>query len=301
MCNEYPLVSAIIPTYKRKPEMVKRALSSAVGQTYPNMEVIVVDDSPLDYELREAVRALVESFGATYIDQKGSKGACTARNTGLAVARGEFVAFLDDDDEWVPEKIAKQIVKFEREEIALIYTEADIVNDSTGDKRRFEVEHLSGHIFDKLLEGNYIGATSTPLIRAQYLREVGGFDEQMQSAQDYDLWLRLAQKYRIDYCKEPLMIYHIHDGDRITTNYRKKIAGLEQIIEKYRPYLKKKRKVMGMKQIMLTPFYSGDGQLWKALRCWCAGVCKDPVPVKRNLKYLKWIFRNYSAYKKNSH
>ena len=108
------LVSAVIITYKRKPEIVKRALESVLSQTYRPLEIIVVDDSPCDYELRSQVRETVESFNEEicYIQHEKNCGACVARNTGLKRAHGKYIAFLDDDDEWVSDKIEKQIAAF---------------------------------------------------------------------------------------------------------------------------------------------------------------------------------------------
>ena len=105
------LVTAIITTHKREPEIVERALKSILAQTYKNIEIIVVDDSPESFESRKAVKDSVTRYtnqNVKYVQHDECKGACAARNTGLYMAKGEYVAFLDDDDEWLPEKIEKQ-------------------------------------------------------------------------------------------------------------------------------------------------------------------------------------------------
>lgn len=121
------IVTAVITTYKREPEIVKRAIDSVLAQTYKHINIVVVDDSPADYELRDSVEKLVLDHFAeaniTYVQHERNLGACAARNTGLSLVNSEFVAFLDDDDEWLPEKIEKQVKKFREcdELTALVY------------------------------------------------------------------------------------------------------------------------------------------------------------------------------------
>jgi len=103
------LITAIIPTYKRPFKLLERALRSVLAQTYRNIEVVVVDDSPSTYQGRAEIAANIHlDDRVTYIQHDAQKGACAARNTGLAHANGKYIAFLDDDDEWLPEKIELQ-------------------------------------------------------------------------------------------------------------------------------------------------------------------------------------------------
>ena len=107
-------VTAIVTTYKREPEIVKRAVKSVLNQTYKGIKVVVVDDSPASYDLREKVKLEVCRLNSDimYIQHEQNMGACVARNTGLKYADTEYVAFLDDDDEWVETKIEKQLKLF---------------------------------------------------------------------------------------------------------------------------------------------------------------------------------------------
>ena len=285
-----PLVTAIITTHKRKPELVQRALDSVLAQTYPNMEIIVVDDSPSEFAYREAIKQLVQEKGAQYIAHEVCQGACVARNTGLAAAKGEFVAFLDDDDEWLPPKIEKQIQKI-RDGVALVYCGHYVHNSDTNQRKQAITAQKTGNIHGDLLCSNFIGSTSFPLLRTSVLKEIGGFDPQMQSAQDYDVWLRIAEKYEVEFVPDPLVVYYVYSGERISKSYHKKVAGLERIISKNRTYLKKNQKAYWGRHLELAPYYAGNGQLGRSILSWLKAAARCPLELKENLRHLYWIMR----------
>ena len=283
------LVTAVITTHKRTPQIVERALKSILSQTYENIEVIVVDDSPADFEQRDAVRAMVEGYAdrsVSYIPHETCKGACAARNTGLAQAAGTYIAFLDDDDEWKPEKIEKQLAGFTSDRVALVYCDSETVNDTTGEVTVRKSESHSGRVYEKLIIGNFIGSTSFPLLRTQAVREAEGFDVLMQSAQDYDMWLRLAQKHEVAYVSEPLVIYHVHAGEQISKSFTKKISGMERINLKNAAYLRKDKTAFWSRTIKLVPMYAGNKQRGKALKIWLRAAATCPGKAKDNVRYL---------------
>lgn len=284
-------VSAVITTHKRQPQVVERALNSVLSQTYPNMEVIVVDDSPEEFESREQVKQTAERYGARYIPHSTCRGACAARNTGLAAASGEFIAFLDDDDTWFPEKIEKQLRAF-TDEAALVYCGNNIYDETTGKTGQRKAAAHRGMVYDKLIAGNFIGSTSFPLIRRACLLEIGGFDVQMQSAQDMDVWLRLAEKYPVEYVDEPLVCYYVHEGDQISKNYKKRISGQERLIEKNLTYLQTHKRSYGIRLLKLAAEYAADGRPGKALKLWLKAVAICPANVKNNAGYLARLVRN---------
>ncbi len=226
------LVSAVITTHKRSPDIVERAVKSVVSQTYTNIELLVVDDSPRDYELRDAVKQMVASYPrTTYIAHEKTVGACAARNTGLSTAKGKYIAFLDDD-EWFPEKIEKQLTGFADDDVALVYCASEIFYPSSGRMERRMSEVYMGKVYAMLMMDNFIGSTSFPLLKTDCLRAIDGFDVLMQSAQDYDVWLRLSQRYLVNYIDKVLVRCYVHEGDPITKNPACKVAGLERIGEK---------------------------------------------------------------------
>lgn len=234
------LVSVVIPTYKREPEMLKRALDSVASQTYGDLEVIVVDDSPADFEKRSLIKELVTSYDKlkiNYIQHETNKGGAAARNTGIEASQGEFVALLDDDDEWLPEKTEKQIALMSDNDVGLVYCREYIVDSQTLEKTLNSRDYRKGFVFKHLITNNFIGGNSFVLIRKSALDKCGWFDPVMKSAQDAELFLRIAQKYKVDYCDEPLLNYYMNHGEQITGNPYNKIQGFEFINKKYAGYL----------------------------------------------------------------
>lgn len=297
------MVSVVITTCRREPEILRRAMDSVMRQTDSDWELIVVDDSPSDYALRDAVRETVEEIRRTaggqgdsrirYIAHEVNRGACFARNTGLAAAKGEYIAYLDDDDEWLPDKLAHQVRKAREsgDGVALIYCGAYVKRDGTDRVVLRKQQYHRGRIYDSLILENYIGSTSFPLMRTDCLRAIGGFDVQMQSAQDADVWLRLADRYEVDYVEEPLVCYHIHSGERITTNIDKKIAGLERINEKNQAYLTEHPRAFCIRNMRLARMYAKGGHLARALHIWWKAALKCPWSIVQNGKYLAQILR----------
>ena len=130
-----------------------------------------------------------------------------------------------------------------------------------------------------------MGVTSLPLIKKEFLVEVGGFDELMQSSQDYDLWLRIAKHYEFNYIEEPLLNYYIHGGERVTTNVDKKIAGFERLNYEYKNELEKNDMVWYMRHRCLIPFYYKKYGRRYSILLWLQCVKKMPWQIVENLKY----------------
>lgn len=293
--SENELVTAVITTCRRKPETVKRAIDSVLHQSYENIELIVVDDSPEDYSLRKEVEKTVRSFnGVLYVPLERNMGACAARNKGIGMANGEFVAFLDDDDEWLPQKIEKQLAVFNLcdKKTALVYCGSITVNDADGTERERKTQFLSGKVFDELIKENFIGSTSFPLIRTEALKDVGGFDVDMQAAQDCDLWLRIAEKYEINFDKDVLVRYHIHENGQITSNPAKRIAGLERLNMKNAGYLDRHDEAKWIRLIKLAPCYALTDNFFTAFKKWISAVRIRPFNIKTNARYLLNIIKN---------
>lgn len=282
------LISVVIPTCGRDAQTVRRAAVSALNQTHRAVELIVVDDSPGSFAGREEVRSALEALcdpRVQYVRHSVNQGACAARNTGLANSSGRYVAFLDDDDEWLPEKLEKQLAKFREagDACGLVGCGSITVNDQTGERRERIARQARGMVFDKLILENFIGSTSFPLIRKACFDECGPFDARMKSAQDYEMWLRIARKFPVDYVDEPLALYHESGGPRISTNVLNRIQGLERLGEIHAEYLAAHPAARSARLLKLIPHYLRAGERGKARRAFFEAARLRPFALSENL------------------
>ena len=287
------LVTIIVTTHKRPKEMVSRAIKSIVDQTYKNLEIIVVDDSPSDYEFRNEVYEAIMDFSdcrITYMFNEKNIGACASRNRAILSSKGKYIMYIDDDDEIVPSCVEERISKFTSNEIGLVYSDCYLLNEATGEKKIYSERKYRGHVFDRLILKNFILAF--PMIRAECFIKCGLFDEKLPASQDFDMWLRISREFEVDYIDKPLSIVHIHEGDRITTNYKKRIRGLEIINEKYSDYLNNNKHALHIRTIGLSPYYAGDGQWKKCFQYLIKGILLEPFDIKINVCNLLIVLKN---------
>lgn len=210
-----PLVSVIITTYNRA-NLVPRAIKSVLGQTYDDLEVIVVDDASADDT--GSVINNFEDERLAYVRHDENRHLSAARNTGINRADGDYVAFLDDDDEWRPRKLEKQVSLLESasNRVGLVYCWMDYCDDDTVVEKY--QPSLSGDIFAEALSGQPIGSGSTLVVRPAVFNDIGGFDESLRRGIDGDFIRRVCRSYDVDFVPEALVKYHIgHEADRITS------------------------------------------------------------------------------------
>lgn len=285
------LVSVVIPTYKREPEMLKRALDSVACQTYQDLEVIVVDDSPADFEKRPLIKELVTSYDKlkiNYIQHKTNKGGAAARNTGIEASNGEFVALLDDDDEWLPEKTEKQIALMSNNDVGLVYCREYIVDSQTSEKTLNSRDYRKGFVFKHLITNNFIGGNSFVMFRRTALDECGLFNVDLKFAEDCELFLRISQKYKVDYCDEPLLNYYISHGDRLTLNDNNRIQAFEFLNRKYARYLFFHPIKKAIRLEKLVPFYKKIDKK-KAIITMIKVILLTPHKKTKNIDLLRQI------------
>ena len=212
--SKHPLVSVVIPTYGRG-HLLEKAIDSVLTQTYDNIEIIVVDDNDSNSEHRKHTEKVLQTYldndQITYLKHKKNAGGSVARNTGIKVSKGEYVALLDDDDEWFPEKLEKQIDYFEslNEDVGVIYC-SYVLKEYDGDKEyiRFEKGDLTKELL--MLEFDP-GASSTLVFKKDILKEIGYFDENFARHQDLEILIRLCRNYRIDVCPDILLKINGHN------------------------------------------------------------------------------------------
>jgi glycosyltransferase involved in cell wall biosynthesis len=227
------LVSIVIPTFKRA-HAVRQAIISVKCQTWINWELIIVDDNDPESQARKDTQLVMAEFLSDpkiiYIEQEGNFGACKARNTGLEQAKGKYVAFLDDDDFWLESKLEKQVLQLEKTGADLCYSDMDL--EYQGRKKYYKCLS-SENLFIKLLTQGFGICTSALLITKESLLSINGFDDSLPSMQDYDLLLRIAERFECNYIPEALLTYQLAD-DGISCNPVNKANGHKAIIDKYK-------------------------------------------------------------------
>lgn len=242
-----PLVSIVTPTYKR-PQFLTRAIGSIIAQTFNNWELLVVDDNGTGSEYRQETQSFMQRYKADpriiYIEHESNLGGSAARNTGIRQARGKFVAFLDDDDEWLPEKLDKQLSCLVRSspEVALVYTGYENVcsdPELIAYIGKFHFPTLKGNLLKELLEENRVGTTSSVLCKRDALLAVGLFDESLAASQDYDLFLRLAERFEFEVISEPLVRLHRHKEGNIGGDRKAKVEAYKSFYKKHQALMEK--------------------------------------------------------------
>ncbi|MGA1871247.1 MAG: glycosyltransferase family 2 protein [bacterium] len=208
--NEEIFVSVIIPTYNRA-KLLDEAIKSVLEQTYKNFEIIVVDDCSTDNT--EEIVKKIKDTRIRYIRHEENHGGSAARNTGIKAAKGDYIAFHDSDDLWLPQKLEKQVdILINHKDIALVYTNI-IYIDNNGKylKVGFEpTKFVSGYAFKECLLADTPCLLATWLIRKSCFDTLGYFDEDFQMAQGREMELKIARIYKIYGIKEPLYLNRIH-------------------------------------------------------------------------------------------
>lgn len=200
-----PKVSVIIPTYNQSRYLCE-AIDSVLAQSYKDFELIVVDDGSTD-DTQEAVKHYGNKLQYVYQKNQGCPG---AMNTGVRNSQGEYFAMLGHDDLWLPDFLATQVAVLDgNPELAFVSSGTHVIDDKGKNIGLWNVGHFRKKSFSNLLKSNFIFHLTT-LVRRKHFDEVGQFDENLQTAQDYDLWLRLAKKFKFECTDIPLAKYRLH-------------------------------------------------------------------------------------------
>jgi glycosyltransferase involved in cell wall biosynthesis len=226
-----PKVSVIIPTYNRA-NFLEEAIESVLFQNYKDFELIVVDDGSTD-ETRNIVRRCAEEI--VYIYQN-KRGVSCARNIGIKNSSGEYTAFLDSDDKWLPDKLSSQMDFFIHNPNALIcYTEEIWFRNNVRVIPLKKHRKYSGMIFEKVLPLCVISPSSVMVKRELFFDRIGFFDESLPACEDYDMWLRIAASYPIYLIETPLIIKRGGHHDQLSRKFvgldRFRIKALVNILE----------------------------------------------------------------------
>ncbi|MEP9411486.1 MAG: glycosyltransferase family 2 protein [Candidatus Brocadia sp.] len=235
-------ISVIIPTRNRK-VLLERAIKSVQKQTFQDWEIIVVDDASTDDTMQLLAQFQTKDDRIKVIRHEKAKGGAAARNSGIAACHGEWVAFLDDDDFWLSQKLELQLNLLRQYEDAVACTCAFVVHRPL---RRDRIITPPVEVsLEQLIRAktNIMGGMSVCMCSFEGLQKIGGFDERLSSAQDWDLWIRLRQAGKIVcYHDKALVHYDSYFSNRITSNMQAKYSGHRRFYFKYRHLMDKHRR-----------------------------------------------------------
>ncbi len=205
------LVTVVIATYKRA-AYLGEAIESVLNQHYRHLELIVVDDGSVDDTPAAAGR-----YAGTiqYVWQPNSERGA-ARNQGLRLARGEFIAFLDSDDLWTPDKLDWDLDLFRRRgECGVVYSDTLIVDAAKRPRRRIHRRGHEGRVTEFLLHQNFV-SMGAHLVRTHVMRDAGGFHEERDLAEDWEAWVRLSTRTSFGYVPRPTTLRRVHTGNSVS-------------------------------------------------------------------------------------
>ncbi len=232
-------ISVIIPTHNRA-DILPRAIKSVQDQTRPVDEIIVVSDGSTD-STEEVVRQLAEKDSRIrLIAYHPGHNGNYARNKGIEAASGEFIAFLDDDDEWLPKKTELQMELFEKDPgVGLVYSSQNCIYTDTG--VTYQTQPMwRGDLSKKIFIRGEMGTPSQVMLRRKVLDQAGMFDLNLEALQDYDLWIRCCLVTKVDFVPEPCInYYNAAENKQVSSNTEKYIHARLYIREKYRDEIAK--------------------------------------------------------------
>jgi len=225
-------VSIVIPT-RNRPTWLRQALDSVLSQSYPPMEIIVIDDASENSHAYARIEEL--DSRVRYVRNERPLGPSGARNAGIYLASGELVAFLDDDDEWLPEKLEKQIREFLHDpEVGAVYCRCKWCDLDTGTVYPHTGTHYAqGWILPEQLVEDHTCGAPTYVVRRDLLLSIGCFDTSLSGREDWDLTIRLAEHCKIAFVDEDLVIAGRHTRLGVSKHYGNILDAQERILRKY--------------------------------------------------------------------
>lgn len=273
-----PTVSVVLPTYNRGSLLV-RALDSVLNQTFTDFECLVVSDASTD-----DTAAIVKAYDddrIRFFEHDENRGASAARNTAIKAATGEYIAFLDDDDEWLPTKLEKQVPVLDGSPspVGLVYCWMDYFRD--GELINEHHPTLEGYVFPKVLDEQRIGGCPTLLVRKSVVDDAGGFDESLPRGNDGDFIRRVCRDYEVTCVPETLVHVHVEHGFEQITRYdetgiRNAIRGHQAKISKFQDLLDQYPHSTANVYANLGYLYGLLGEWRQSSRCYGRALWTEP-------------------------
>ena len=225
-----PLVSVVIPAFNRE-RVIGKAIKSVLAQTFQDFEVIVVDDGSRDETAKNAIKLACSEPRVRILRSETNQGAQAARNAGARAARGQWLSFLDSDDEWLPRSLEMRLRIAAEENVEVVHSDCYILRKNMP-QELFNVPALHGDVYSELL--SYPG----PMFQAMLLsmnsfRQIGGLDETIVAYQEWDTAIRLSKSFRFGYVGAPTFVYNCQGTDTISMDERRAAQGYKQIVRKH--------------------------------------------------------------------
>jgi len=286
-----PKVSVVIPAYNTA-ETLEQTLASVSLQTFADFEVLVVDDGSTDDTARVA-----ESFPDSRVQviRVRHGGAGSARNHGLGRARGDYIALLDADDVWHPDKLRRQVALLDaRPAIGMCYTGEKRVDSHMRLIARTAAREYADYCEALLLWGVVIHPPSAVMVRTALARAVGGFDDSLTLVEDWDFWLRLSTITAFAAIADPLVTYRAGHARDVRVLERDTFRVLTKFFasDSSRPYLPIRARAYSNQWMLCAGSYLHQGQLGDAIRCLARGLMADPTNLRRPLGLPgRWLAR----------
>ena len=229
MNNHQNSISVVIPVFNRK-QLIERSINSVINQTYPPDEIIVIDDGSIDgtYDL------IKKNFPQVILIHQENKGVSAARNVGITIAKGNWIAFLDSDDEWFPEKLEEQINYLKiNNSYKICHTDEIWIRNQARVNPMKKHKKYGGKIYNKCLPLCVLSPSSI-IIHKDIFDDVGLFDEKLPVCEDYDMWLRICYKYEVLFLNQKLIYKYGGHDDQLSKKYwgmdRYRVIALEKMI-----------------------------------------------------------------------
>ncbi len=205
------LVSVIMPVYNRE-NLVSQSIESVLGQTYQKIELVLINDGSSDNSLNILTEYKNRFPEKIKLINQPNQGQINARNHGIKISKGKYIAFLDSDDLWLPDKLEEQIPLF-KDDVGLVYGGVELIDES-GATTGFDPcdPAIQGKIFPYLLVKNRMTGGSVVVLR-EALEEVGVFDTEFRAAENWDLWLRICKQFQARLVDKPVVKYRLHENN----------------------------------------------------------------------------------------
>ncbi len=227
-------ISVVIPAFNRE-KTVGRCLDSVLRQTVSPFEVIIVDDCSTDSTVSTIRKVADPRIRCVTLEKRS--GAQTARNCGIRASQGDWIAFQDSDDEWLPRKLERQVKTLEGagyDPWTMVHTSAIWFDSVANRLQSFDLPIVEGNdVYSQLLRkpGPFL---QSMLVSRKALEKISYLDEKVPSYQEWDTSIRLAKHCRFIHIKEPLFIYYLHEGETISKDNKRDIAGYQYVIDKFK-------------------------------------------------------------------